>query len=207
MLIKDDELTFEPAAHIYRLGAQRVPSVTQALGAFNRAFDFVDPGILERARQFGAHVHKACDLYVKGVLDETDLDPALAPRLYQFKKFLLQSKFVVVYGEHRVVNRQLKYAGTLDIAGLMPRRAQMIKAIIDLKSGAVPRSVGPQTAGYANCLTDSSWRYCKRFALKLTDTSYKLIPCENIADFPIFQSCLNLYNYNLKAPTYDNETS
>jgi len=183
-------LTFEPLPHIYRLDGQRVPSVTGVLQAITN-FDRVPFDILEAARIFGHHVHKAVDLFNRGVLDETDLDPALVPRLKQYKRFLRESKFQVVHSEEQVAHRTHGYAGTLDIRGMLHRHS----ALVDLKSGVVPRSVGPQTAGYqAACEHRPRNRYC----LQLMDNDYRLFPLKNGSDFSMFLSCLNVYRFNQK---------
>jgi hypothetical protein len=180
-------LSLDTASHTYRLGSRVLPSVTQALSVIE-SFDRVPPDILERARLFGAHVHQAVDLFNRGDLDEESLDPQLSPRLGQYKKFLADTGFVVTHTEQRVANASIGYAGTLDILGRLFRSS----ALIDLKSGAVPKSVGPQTAAYDNALP-THLRPQKRFALQLGDDFYRLIRCKEPADFSIFLNALNKY--------------
>src|SRR4029077_18592387 len=121
-------LTFEPIPHVYRLDGQSIPSVTGILQAITN-FDRVPFDILEAARIFGHHVHKAVDLFNRGVLDEADLDPALAPRLAQYKRFLRESKFQVTHSEEQVAHRTHGYAGTLDIRGILPRRSRLVEYV------------------------------------------------------------------------------
>ncbi len=180
-------LSFDDMRHIYRLGDRQLPSVTQALSVIE-SFDHVPPAVLERARIFGRYVHLAVDLFNRGDLKETSLDPQLAPRLAQYKKFLFESKFAVTHTEQRVYSASLGFAGTLDIRGLL----YGWPCLIDLKSGAVPRSVGPQTAAYRECCEDKP---PKRFALQLADDRYRLIPCREPSDFSNFLSALNVYRF------------
>jgi hypothetical protein len=182
-------LRLDVVRHIYTFGARIVPSVTQALRVID-SIDRVPPDFLERARVFGRHVHQAIDLYNQRDLDETRLDAALRPRLEQYKKFLAESGFIVATSEQIVYNAALGYAGTLDITGHL----NLESALIDLKSGAVPRSAGPQTAAYREAIAKPS-RPKKRYALQLGDDFYKLIALDEPSDFSNFVSALNVYRY------------
>lgn len=186
-------LTFEPDGHIYRWSGRVVPSVTQALSVIERGFGFVDPERLEIAREFGRHVHKAIELFNADDLNEAQLDAPLVPYLAQWKQFLVDTGFKVEQGEEQVYHPRLHYAGTLDIRGSWRRK----RWLIDLKSGAVPKSVGPQTAGYHGALPIEV-RPQKRAALALSATGYRLVYCDDPADFSIFQSALNIYRYQHK---------
>jgi hypothetical protein len=190
-------LSFDEMRHIYRLNDRVLPSVTQALSVIEN-FDHIPPEVLERARIFGRYVHLAVDLFNRGDLKETSLDPQLAPRLAQYKQFLFDSKFQVTHTEQRVYSSSLGYAGTLDIRG----RLDGWPSLIDCKSGAVPRSVGPQTAAYRECCDEKP---PKRFALQLADDRYRLIPCQEPSDFSNFLSALNVYRFqrrnNVRQPS------
>lgn len=99
-----------------------------------------------------------------------------------------RTHFKVTHSEERVYHEQLKYAGTLDVLGSWKGTSWLI----DLKSGAVPRSVGAQTAAYREACTAEPQR---RMALQLKPNDYKLIPCNDPSDFHLFTSCLNIHNF------------
>lgn len=181
-------LTFEPEGHVYRYAGRIVPGVTQTLSIVEKGFGFVDPLTLERAREFGQHVHKAVELFNDGTLDEDELDPALVPYLAQWKKFLFDTGFEVTQGEQAVYHPSLKYAGRCDILGLWKKKLWLI----DLKSGGVPRSCSLQTAAYANA---APVRPQRRAALQLSGEKYNLIAYSDSADFAYYISALNVFRY------------
>ena len=108
-------LVFEEAGHVYRYHDKVVPSVTQLLSPLHD-WGMISVNTLERAREFGVHVHKAVHLYNRGTLDEDSLDPNLVPRLNAYKMFLAETGFKVTASECLVYNEVLGYAGTYDIS-------------------------------------------------------------------------------------------
>ncbi len=197
------KLTFDALKHMYRADGRAVPSVTQILRPIEN-FDRVDPELLERARQFGSHVHQATDLFDRGILDEENLDLALLPFLNAYKTFLLETGFVVTHSEERVYNPRQKYAGTLDTRGTWKGSTWLL----DKKSGAVPRSVGLQTEAYRMAL-DPDQRPKRRLCLQLMRNNYRLIKCEEQSDWSYFVSYLNVHRFNHREihDSSQNETS
>jgi hypothetical protein len=182
------ELTFDAGAHEYRYAGRLVPSVTQVLSILSTsALEYVDDAVLEAARRRGQHVHAAIDLDNRGELDEEALDPELAPYLAQWRKFLADTGWTVTASEQRVYHPTLHYAGTID-TGVW----QKAHWVIDVKTGAVPRTVGPQLAAYQHALTPKPRR---RLCLQLLPDKYRLRECKHLADFSIFTSCLNIWRY------------
>lgn len=182
------DLTFDAVTHTYRWKERLVPSVTTVLRAIDN-FDRVDPQLLEQARIFGSHVHAATDLLDRDELDEEQLDLQLLPWVNAYKLFLSETGFAVTHSEQRVYNSRQRYAGTLDKRGLWKGTTWLL----DLKSGAVPRSVGLQTAGYQHALDEKPKR---RLCLQLGRNRYKLIRCEETSDWSYFVSYLNVYRFN-----------
>ena len=183
-----DALTFEPVTHTYRLGDRVLPSVTQALSVLDQ-YEGVPQRVLEAAREFGQHVHMACDLDNKGVLDEATLDPALAPYLAGWRKYRADSGLVIVESELRLHDARLGYAGTCDVLGEL--RGQ--RCVIDIKSGLVPKTVGAQTAAYANAL-----KVRRRYCVQLMPNDYRVHALTDPADFYLFLSCLNIAKWREK---------
>jgi hypothetical protein len=182
-------IDFDPATHTYRHAGVIVPSVTQALRPIDN-FDQVPADVLEAARRFGTHVHQATDLYDRDMLDETELDPALVPYLNGWKRFLSETRCKVLSSEQIVYHAKLGYAGTLDKRILWKH----CPWLVDLKSGAVPRSAGPQTAAYREALPREE-RPRRRMVLQLLPDNYRVFEQTNPADWSIFLSCLNITRF------------
>lgn len=180
------ELTFDADTHIYRHGGRVVPSVTHVLEILND-FSDVHPDHLETARLRGSHVHAMIDLDNRGELDEQALEGELPLYLNQWRTFLNESGFVVTASELRVYHKTLRYAGTCDT--LIGHGSSWV---LDIKSGAMPRSVGAQLAAYQQALDP---RPRRRLCLVLGPDNYRLHECKSLADFSLFQSCLNIWRF------------
>jgi hypothetical protein len=192
-------LTFEESTHTYRYRGREVPSVTSVLRSVHN-FDRVDPQLLERARIFGHHVHAATDLFDRGILDEESLDPGLGPHLAGYKLFLFETGFHVTHSEEQIYNPRQKYAGTLDTRGIWRGTTWLL----DKKSGAVPRTVGLQTAAYQQACEEKPKR---RLCLQLLPNNYKLRACEDPADWSYFVSFLNVHRFTYKGITHASSES
>lgn len=195
-------LIFCEGPHTYTLDGVPVPGVTSVLKALPNEYRHVDPEVLEAARGLGVAVHAVIELDIRRELDEADLDPALVPYLGQWREFLAQSGFTVLGSELEVASRKYGYAGKLDLVGVLHGR----KALVDAKRTAqVPRSAGPQTAGYElavrECRPDliGPTERCDRYALHLTPKNWRLVPFKDPADQRIFLSCLNIHKWSQSA--------
>jgi hypothetical protein len=186
------ELKFDAAAHRYTLGGKILPSVTQVLQLLDQ-FEDVPPAVLEEARRRGEHVHAVTELDDRGELDEASVNHALAPYLEAWRRFRRDSGFVPTRIEDRVVHRHLGYAGTLDRLGTLRGRP----ALVDIKSGLKPKSVGAQTAAYLEAwmLNSGARRRPVRYCVQLNPDGYRLHVLDDPADWPLFISCLNLHNW------------
>jgi hypothetical protein len=178
-------LDFVVSEHRYYLDGEReLPSVTTILkeqGLINADW------FTEEARLRGDYVHLACRMVDDDELDDATLDPKILPYVDAYRKFLAVTQPDWTYVEHRVFDEVLGYAGTLDRAGMV----QGTKYLIDIKSGTVPSSVGPQTAAYRRCLPEPhTW---KRAALQLkADGSFALHNLTDRSDERIFLAALEL---------------
>lgn len=188
-------IEFDAASHSYKVNGRTVPSVTDVLAPLED-FSRVPPDVLERAREFGQHVHLACDLYNRNELDWLDLDPALASYVEGWAKFLQDTGAVILASEARVAHEVLGYAGTPDVIIHMRKHVW----VPDIKSTAVvPRTVGAQTAGYA-----AAYRHMnggpepKRCCIHLEPGKYTLHARSDPADWSLFISCLNVWKWKEK---------
>lgn len=188
-------LTFDAETHSYTLNGRSVPSVTRVLDDQLCDWSMVPPDALEAARLFGQAVHEAVKLYVRGVLDWASLDPALVPYIEGLRTFMRRGDFVPVASEIQMGHQLFGYAGTLDLYGPVCD----VSSLIDVKSGAIPRTVGPQTAAYAELYQhDHGVRVKRRHCLELNPAyseGFKLHRLDSPSDWTVFQSALNCWKF------------
>lgn len=193
------DLQFDEPTHTYTRAGRVLPSVTTVLEDQLRELEGVPERYYKAAGEFGHHVHQACNLHNRGLLDWSSLDPKLEPYLHAFENFRLASGVQILASEQRVHHPTLGYAGTLDILGLLPGRSR--PSIFDIKSPEIlPRSVGAQTAAYREAKV-ASGQPCDptRFAIHLkSDGTYELKKLASPADWNLFLSCLNVYKFRRK---------
>lgn len=183
------DLSFEKETHTYRIGGQVWPSVTQVLDPLQQ-LDGIPADVLAAAAAFGTNVHAACHLDNLGELDEATLDTALLPYLTAWRKFQSDVGLVILASEKRVMHGGLRYAGTLDVVGLV----RDARELIDIKStAAIPRTAGPQTAAYAEALGEPRIR--RRVVQLRSDGTYRTERLTDRGDFNLFISALNLWNW------------
>jgi hypothetical protein len=190
-------IDFNAQEHTYTLDGTSVLSVTQIMDGLLTDYSKVPKQYLEKAAARGTAVHRAAELYQQNDLDESSLHPEVAPYFYQFVKWVKESRFEPFAIEIRVGSTKYGYAGTLDIAGRLPRMKS--NAIIDIKTTSMLMpSTGPQTAAYETGYKETTGckKKYRRFALWLRPEFYKLIPLENGADFSTFLSCLAIKKWN-----------
>ena len=203
-------LNFDEASHSYTYDGQHFDGVTSILKPLSETAYFnVSPEVMERARALGVAVHKVIELDIKGTLDEDSLDDVLRPYLAAWREFLAQSGFRPLLSEQKVYSLKYRFAGTLDIFGILNGEA----ALIDAKRVAmVQRITGPQLAAYEIAL-----RECKpdvvdaavsgpfpgrinRFALQLKPgQKYQLKAFTEASDKSVFLSALTIKNWSQAA--------
>lgn len=188
------DLGFNAGEHAYTWRGQRVPGVTAALTPFN-AYEHVDRDTLAAAALFGQHVHEAVDLLNRNELDVSSLTIAVAAYVAGWVRFLEESGFIVVESEARVYHPRMHYAGTLDVVGQFPKHRDL--SLMDLKTGStIPRTVGPQTAGYVEAWAASKkTRRLRRYCCHLGPDCYKLVPLTDPTDFDVFKASLMLHRW------------
>lgn len=157
-------LTFDEPSHTYRLNGVVVPSVSQVIAPlYAGVFEAIKPDVLERKRQLGTAVHKACELDDKGDLDEDSLTPELRPYLDAWRTFRATHKVEVIENEKQLGHSGLRFAGTIDRI----LRIDGEKWLIDLKTTAMLYPpVKVQLAGYSLLYGEPTIR---RAAMKLKD--------------------------------------
>lgn len=194
-------LTFEPVEHIYHYQGERVPSVTQVLDVIDETWR-VDPLVLQRAAERGVAVHRATELDDMGDLDIDDLDPVLVPYLEAWRRFRVDLGFTVLHSESRVWHDGMRYAGTLDRVGTFSAggRKRGALQLLDIKSGTVWPSHGPQTAAYAEAFQRlTREKIADRWCVYLRpDGQYRLERQEHPGDWATFIACLSIRQFRAR---------
>lgn len=207
----DPRLKFDAGLHSYELGGKSIPSVTTILGQLSaQEYRFVKPDLMAESAYLGTAVHALIELDCKGQLDVDGLDPRLVSYLGKWHQFRAQSGFVPILSESKVFSERYGYAGTLDLFGTLNGEAALIDA---KRCASVPRTAGPQTAGYevalrecapeivAQAASGTSPGRIKRYALQLTPSEsrgWTLVPFTDPNDIRVFLSALTLYNWSNK---------
>lgn len=191
-------LTFDRDTHTYRLDGEPIVNVTRITDAL-APYIGIPESILARKAEIGDAVHYATELFDQGALEWESVPEEVIGYVRAWEKFRKESGFEPEHIEARVLSRRYRYAGTLDrtgrfqnLKGVKPRE----RVILDIKATyKLLPAVGPQTAAYGQGARESlDYDAARRFAARLKrDGTYELEELRDPADFPVFQSALNLY--------------
>jgi hypothetical protein len=190
---EDIDVVFDEDAHTYTLGGVLCPrSVTGLLKRYGLTTDFsqIPPRILELARQRGIAYAEGRRLILSGrELDPETIDARIECYLTALGKWLRESGVEIIETEVPRVS-PLGFGFRADIFCWINGR----RAVIDDKATfKVPRSIGPQTAGYAlgwNSLYPSQ-PIEDRYALHLRrDSTYRFKLLDDPDDVAAFMTCL-----------------
>lgn len=189
------DIGFEPSTHTYTLDGVVVPSVTQVLSLLED-WSHVNPEVLEAARVFGDHVHSAVHLWNTGELDWGSLDPPLVKTTEQWAQFIEDNDITIIASEVIVAHPLLKYAGRKDTLVEWDRR----RCLIDVKSGLLPRTVGPQTDAYKeahHAMHKPCVQIARRHCVQINPEwdRAKVTRLNSPSDFSIFVSALNCWRF------------
>lgn len=110
-------LTFDPTKHEYRFNGVVMPSVTQILKAVGLSdYSHIPADTLQKAAERGHVVHEIIELYERGILDESSIDPALRGYFESYLRAkdagLLPERPSAI--EKMVYSEKYKYCGMLD---------------------------------------------------------------------------------------------
>lgn len=206
--MNDSALQFDAEAHTYTVDGQPFESVTTILKSLTeREYRFVKAEAMAEAAWLGTAVHKVIELEIADELDESALDERLVPYLEKWRQFRAHSGFQPLLSETRVFSRRYRFAGTLDMFGVLNGEATLIDA---KRCASVPHTAGPQTAGYELALRESHPEIVaravsgpgqgriNRYALHLTPGTrpgWQLVPFKDPNDARVFLSAHTLSNF------------
>lgn len=182
---------FDEATHTYTVDGRPVPSVTQVLQAVGIVdYSHIPPGTRKWALERGRMVHLYTQYDDQAMLDDSVVDPHVAPFLAAWRRFRLESGFTPDLIEHRGYNASFDYAGMLDRRGTLPKFGRVM---LDIKTNHAEEWVRLQLAGYSAFFPDpaSYTRVCVELK---ADETYRLIVCparEYRSDFQDFIGALS----------------
>lgn len=146
--VNDPRLTFDAETHVYRLGDQRLLSVTQVL-ALTGIADFDGPWFSDEVKARGTAAHEAIALDVQGGLDETTLTEDQQGCVDGWRRFLADTGATVEYWEQALCDPTLGVAGRCDGIVRMRIEQRDVRLVIDVKRALYP-SAAIQLAGYVD---------------------------------------------------------
>ena len=180
---------FNEEKHEYSYGGKQLPSVTTVIKEILN-IEYPDYAIYHATR--GTYVHKAIELWFKGVLDFETVDEAVKPYLDSFIKFQEKAKIEPVILEERFADKNITFAGTVDIVGKVKGKTYLF----DIKTGQKQDSYNAQMAGYKKLLNDNDINIDGIYILDLKPTGCKVIKVENIEKYwGLFEGMLRVYWY------------
>ncbi|MHB8371034.1 MAG: PD-(D/E)XK nuclease family protein [Leptospirales bacterium] len=155
-------LIFDAEAHVYTVNGKVLPSVTEILSKLG----FIDTKwFTEESRERGTVVHKICEMYDIGTLDEESVDPRLSGYLEAWKDFSIKMEFVWTHIEHKMASRL--FAGTCDRVGI-DRKGKTF--LLDIKTGKYPSMwIGWQLAAYRTLLEAEGIRIDEQASVHLSE--------------------------------------
>ena len=186
-------IEFRESDHSYWYDGVRVPGVSEIIDGVG----LMDPAAKQHYTKFyadrGTAVHKATELYDKGTLDESSLDPEIVGYVEAYKKFVAEHDPTWVEIEKRGFNKQLFYAGTLDRAGFLNEAGAVV---LDIKTGQKAKWHVIQLALYAMLLVQNQNPNLKLYGLYLKGNSiYKLVDYTDPDILKVAESCIRLYHW------------
>jgi len=184
-------LEFDEAKHQYSYDGKVLPSVTTVIKEVLN-IQYPDYAIYHATR--GTYVHKAIELYLKNILDFGSLDETIKPYLDSFVKFQEKAKIEPVLLEERFVDKNISFAGTVDIVGRVKGKTYLF----DIKTGHTQDSYNAQMAGYKKLLSDNGTEIDGIYILDLKPNYCKAIKVEQIEKYwELFDGMLKVYWYKL----------
>lgn len=129
----DAPVEFEAEGHRYGSGLESVTTILKEEGIIDtRFYD-------DWSRDRGSMIHLATAYDDRGELDESTLDPVIAPYLEAWRRFKRESGFIPEKIEVPGMSTAYRYAGTPDRIGELPGRIS--RAAVELHDDATYRLI------------------------------------------------------------------
>lgn len=209
-LLAHYKVHYNPERHHYSRFGVRLDSVSSCLPYLSSDWLDANPQVLKKAEGRGHRIATFVEkveglplgdllVPIPSALNSNKL--AETPE-YHFLRFKEEAGFRAlvsptgeIASELFVYHDLLDYVGRLDLVGVCENLSKDV-VVIDVKATALlPKTVGPQTAGYFEAYNRNAKFYGlpkakKRAVLWLTAKTYKYLPLDNPLDWPRFVSRL-----------------
>ena len=197
MSIKDTQLLFNEANHVYTLKSQNIilPSVTQIMEPLTSSvYKDIPSNIVFKKADVGSDVHHATELLDRYNVE--DIKEDLKGYLEAYKRFKKDYQPQMIFIELMHYHTRLYYAGTIDRLALIDNKF----VLFDIKTTEpihLPL-VAVQTSAYEHIFTNEKIQVDERAALLLRrDGTYEFY--RNLPDqWGIFESLLKVHYYKQK---------
>lgn len=186
--------TFDAETHTYTINGRVVPGVTEILGDTGLRELFFDA---EHAADKGTKVHLACHYEKKGTLNPATVSKAIQPYVHAFQQWMFDCRAETIESEYMIFNEPLQYGTILDGLHEFEFMGELVKGIVEIKSGQPQDSDCLQTAGQLMALdTVPRWKGInRRFVLYLKDNgTCKLVENTDASDFADFEAACRVYH-------------
>ena len=139
-------LTFDEPTHTYRVDGRVVQSVTQILKrVYPNVYGAIPAHVLDRKARLGTAVHRAIDLFLRGMLDESSLHEEVRPYFDSWLRWWTTHEHRDIEPECQFYSPSGDYAGTRDFYGTLNGK----RWLIDWKITSYPVRTHPiQLAAY-----------------------------------------------------------
>lgn len=202
-------LILDETAHKYYYDGRNIPGNTEILKAAG-LYDYIDKApsfVMEFGRERGSAVHRACELYIKGTLDDSSIHPEVDPYFEQFKKFVAETGLLMEYSEEIFYFNNgcgVEFGTTVDIVGKLKNISEDDRFIIEIKTTNAQRESSKlQTVAQMKAVMQTEHTdvfgasVLRRAALVLTPTSHELDQHESEydgLDWSDFVFCNRVYH-------------
>ncbi len=190
---KDEtKILFEGNTHTYRLeSGEIIPSVTQIIKDVCLIdYSGIPKDVLDYARDRGAAVHLACELYDKN--DLKSCPELIEAYLQGWVDFVKNCEPVFSGIENIVYSKKYNYAGTVDRIC----KIDDTDWIIDIKTTKQRhKSHKLQTAGYKIPCDDYGYDFKRACVYLKDDGSYRFLPHCDDSDIKEFIEKVDIYNF------------
>lgn len=188
------DLDFDSEQHIYRHRGLRLPSVTQIMRPMNLLlYNGISSDTLATAAGRGSRAHEQVEAIVKYGVVESDEDTK--PYIDAFMSFQSMAHPKWLASEYMVYHKQMRYAGTVDLIGLVDNDDGTGVDVIDLKTTASyhPVMLSTQLGAYANALVSHGVKVRGLYGLQLLKNGK--FRFEHVEDgYKTFLHCLAIMN-------------
>lgn len=194
MILPEMRIDFDSERHIYTLNGIQLPSVTQIMEPMSLIlYQGIPQETLYGAADRGTRAHEQISNYVLYGVAEYDEDTK--PYFEAFLEFESRYHPVWIASEYRTFHKALRYAGTIDLIGLIDPDDGTGVDVIDLKCTSVYHKVmlSTQLAGYCESLKSHGIQVRRRYGLQLCKNGKSRF--EQVDDgYKTFLHCLAIYN-------------